>query len=258
MRPRYLLSSTFIHISFLAFLFLFQRLKPPSPGPSLIIDGFDYLTIGEGGHGNRGGGGGPTMKQRGQIVLKPPIMKIPKKLGPLQHGTTPDDVWNPHHSNPPSTMKTKETSGPTVPGSKTQEEQSPVTRVGISAETKAGNGGDILGDGEGGFGNGVGVGIGDGDGNGFGFGGYLRIVRQRIWSEWSQSMIYGSGESCVIGLTVYKDGAVSDVQLEKPSSNSIFNEIAMRAIRHASPMPPLPTEFSPAKQRFRIHFMLME
>jgi TonB family protein len=44
----------------------------------------------------------------------------------------------------------------------------------------------------------------------------------------------------VIDVTILRSGAVTEVNFEKRSGNRYFDESAMKAIRKASPFPPLP------------------
>ena len=105
----------------------------------------------------------------------------------------------------------------------------------------------------------MGIGVGDSEGPGFGgFGSYFRIVRQRIWSEWTQSAVYGSNESCIIGFTIMRSGDVTNVKIETPSSNGFYDSVALRAVRNATPLPPLPSTFPADEKRVRIQFRLLE
>lgn len=256
MMSRYLFSSAFIHASFLALLVFMQGL-PNNSGPSFIFDGIEYIKTDGGGHGKTGVSG-LQQKFVGQIVSQPPIIKVPDKVGPPKQEMIPKDIWNTERLIPPIREEIKTESQASTQGPKIEPEQNPIVRVGVSPQTVLGGGTYTIGIGKGGIGNGIGDGIGDGNGPGFGFSSYLKILRQRIWSEWAQSIVYGSGDVCVIGLTVSKDGGVSEVRIEKPSGNSTYDDLAMRAIRNASPLPPLPTGFPKSNQRFRIQFRLLE
>jgi len=144
-------------------------------------------------------------------------------------------------------------------GEKTQKETSNVIRRGVKSGTQAGAGDFDFGDGTGeGSGLPIGIGLGLGSGPGFGFGSYLNIMRKRIWSEWLQSAILGSHKSCVVALTVEKSGMVRNIKLEESSGDSTFDNVARRAVRNASPLPPLPPGFPKPEQRFRIKFKLVD
>jgi protein TonB len=145
---------------------------------------------------------------------------------------------------------------------KEQKAQDNVIRRGRSAEETAGEGGFDFGSGTGpgtgGDGKGVGIGFGPGEGGGFGgYGSYLSVMRQRIWSEWSQSRVFGTKWVAVVGLTVARDGDISDIKLEKSSGDNYYDQVAVRAVRNSSPLPPLPPTAKDG-QRFRIQFKLMD
>ncbi|MCG3203861.1 MAG: hypothetical protein KCHDKBKB_00538 [Elusimicrobia bacterium] len=261
---RYLLSSAGIHFSILLLFFFFTWLNRGKN--LLIIDGFEFIGDGGGGDG-RPGGGGPKAAHMGQVVPAPVRVPIPQKPGPVQKPTKTEETWK---VKDPKKIpeKPKTTTSPDTPietAETNQIEKSNIIRRGVDPNTKAGEGGFDFGTGEGGGGEGdgkgmgIGIGYGPGEGGGFGgFGGYLRILRQRIWAEWSQSAVYGSNEVCIVGLTVSKDGQVTDIKVEKPSNNSFYDNVALRAVRNSSPLPPLPASFSKSSQRFRIKFRLLE
>lgn len=260
---RYFLSSAGIHFSLLGLFFLlswFQRRDD-----FIIIDGFDYVGSGGGGDG-KAGGGGIKAEQMGQVVPQPVKVPIPAKPAPVQKAVATEETWAVKNLKTAKPVDTKPQ--PNVPierGDKAQKEQTNIIRRGVDENAVAGDGGFDFGTGAGGGGEGdgkgpgIGIGFGPGEGGGFGgFGGYLRILRQRIWSEWTQSAVYGSNEVCIVGLTVARDGEVSDIKVEKPSENPFYDNVALRAVRNASPLPPLPSSFSKSSQRFRIKFRLVD
>ncbi len=247
----YFLSSTAVHAAVLGAFLLFSWIKGPS-SPYIMIDGFDFV----GGGGGGGGGGGPKAAQMGQVVPQPVKIPMPAKPAPVQKAQTAEETWkvlNKQSEKVP--VKRETTEVPVERGEKTQGEQSNIIRRGVAEGTTAGNGSFDFGAG-GGTGRGVGIGVGDGVGGGFGFGSYLRIVRQRIWLEWTQ--VYGSNQKCVVGLTIQRDGNVTNIKLEKSSGDSFYDTVALRAVRNASPLPPLPEGFPKSEQRFRIQFRLIE
>jgi len=258
MMKQYIVRSSLIHGAVLLVFFLFPYL---SPTPTVYwLDGFDFA--GGGGGTGPGGRGGIKKEQMGQTVPQPEKVALPEKPAPVQPETKAAESW-----------KIKEEKGKTITpvkpvrrvpktvetGAKAQKAQSNVISRGVKEGETAGTGGFDFGPGDGGRGKGVGIGIGPGTGGGgFGFGSYLRILRARIWDEWYQSSVFGQNKTCIVALTVYRDGHVSDIKLEKSSNDSFYDDVARRAVRNASPLPPLPPNFPKSKQRFRLEFRLID
>jgi protein TonB len=257
---RYFLSSAGIHFALLGLL-LFSPWSRRSHGPVIMLDGFEYMG-GGGGPGTKPAAG-PKASQMGQVVPQPVQVPVPQKPAPVQKAQVAEETWKVRNAKTqPTPVKApaKPPQDEAVRGEKTQQETTNIIRRGVAPNTKAGEGGfDFGAPGEtSGSGKGVGIGFGEG-GSGFGgFGSYFRIVRQRVWSEWTQSAVYGSNESCVVGLTIGRNGDVSDIRVEKPSGNGFYDSVALRAVRNASPLPPLPSSFPNDEQRVRIQFRLME
>lgn len=214
--------------------------------------------MGGGGGGNGKAAGGPKPEQMGQVVPAPVKVAVPEKPAPVQKATKSEETWAVKDAKVSKVTETKIEESHVERGEKTQSEKTNIIRRGVDSNTVAGDGSFDFGT-EGGTGKGVGIGFGPGEGGGFGgFGGYLRILRQRIWSEWTQSAVYGSNQACVVGLTVSRNGDVSDIRVEKTSGNSFYDNVALRAVRNSSPLPPLPVGFPTSEQRFRIQFRLLE
>ena len=70
---------------------------------------------------------------------------------------------------------------------------------------------------------------------------YYALIWSRIKGSWAFiSPLPGEVLEAVIDVTILRSGAVTDVNFEKRSGNRYFDESAMKAIRKASPFPPLP------------------
>jgi colicin import membrane protein len=71
---------------------------------------------------------------------------------------------------------------------------------------------------------------------------YYAMVWSRIKGRWAlpQGILHGEVLEAVIDVTILRNGAVTQVNFEKRSGNGYFDESAMKAIRKASPFPPLP------------------
>ncbi len=252
MMRRYLISSSVLHFSVLAVVLFSPWFR--SGSPYLMIEGFDYMGTGGGG----GGKAGPKPTDMGQVVPAPVKVPVPAKPAPKQKTTRAEETWAVKDAKKPAPTDAKKDLEGVERGEKTQQETSNVIRRGVSPTETAGEGSFDYGVEGPGTGKGVGIGFGDGQGGGFPFGSYLRILRQRIWAEWTQSAVLGTNRSCIVGLTVHRGGEVDDIRLEKPSGDSFYDTVALRAVRNSSPLPPLPTGYPKSEQRFRIQFRLLD
>ena len=71
---------------------------------------------------------------------------------------------------------------------------------------------------------------------------YYSIIWSKIKGRWAlpQGILPGENIEVIIGAKILRNGAVADLSFEKRSGNRYFDESAMRAIKKASPFPPLP------------------
>jgi len=71
---------------------------------------------------------------------------------------------------------------------------------------------------------------------------YYAAVWARIKGNWAlpQGILRGEALEVIIDVTILRSGAVTQITFEKRSGNGYFDESAMKAIRKASPLPPLP------------------
>lgn len=71
---------------------------------------------------------------------------------------------------------------------------------------------------------------------------YLVTMQSRIRERWERNQ--SSGGSVVVRFAIQRDGAISDVLVERTSGNAILDLVATRAVRLAQPLPPLPAEYT--------------
>jgi len=72
---------------------------------------------------------------------------------------------------------------------------------------------------------------------------YYNLLWQRIRSVWVLPEDALGGQKnleTIIAIRIAKDGQIVDIQFEKKSGNSHLDESALRAIKKANPLPPLP------------------
>lgn len=81
------------------------------------------------------------------------------------------------------------------------------------------------------------------------YGWYIEAVRRKIGSNWDQFTIDPGVRAerrahTVMTFAIYRDGSVKNVRMEKSSGNLSMDNSAQRALASASPMPPLPSDYS--------------
>jgi colicin import membrane protein len=97
-------------------------------------------------------------------------------------------------------------------------------------------------------GGGAGSGIGSGTGSGGGTPeqGYPSMVKARIKQEWALTANFPKGKSQLKTIIVFileRDGKIQKAWFKQRSGNDSYDQMAMRAIKKAEPLPPFPQGF---------------
>jgi len=112
--------------------------------------------------------------------------------------------------------------------------------------TGAGKGtsqGPIVAAAGGGAGSGTGTGTGTGSGGGTPEQVYGGMVEAKIKREWALPQNFPKGKSqleTIIVVIIERDGRVQKSWFEKKSGDAMYDQMAMRAIKKAEPLPPVP------------------
>jgi len=71
---------------------------------------------------------------------------------------------------------------------------------------------------------------------------YYTLIWSRIKGKWAlpQGILPEANIEAIIQMRILKNGAVVDLSFEKHSGNRYFDESVMKAIKRASPFPPIP------------------
>lgn len=88
----------------------------------------------------------------------------------------------------------------------------------------------------------------------FKFGLYTRLIERKIGEAWSPPAIeigHGS-EEVVISFILMTTGRIHEIQVEKSSGNTFFDQAALRAAYMANPLPPFPRGFR--EPHLKVHF----
>jgi colicin import membrane protein len=141
-----------------------------------------------------------------------------------------------------------------------QQAQQPATEQRLAAlRSRFGSGGSGDGTGRGGPG-----GSGPGGGAGGVGGGLSRIrlqayqdlVREKVQSAWIVPLPPEEIRKlqAIVLLSVSREGQVTRLQIPQPSGNPLFDESLLRAIKQASPLPPLPEDYQGASLELEMRF----
>ena len=79
----------------------------------------------------------------------------------------------------------------------------------------------------------------------FKFGFYTKLIERKIGEAWSPPRIerdYDTKE-VVVTFVIITTGKIQEIQVEKSSGNTFFDQAALRAVYMANPLPPLPRGF---------------
>jgi len=255
---RAMILSASVHIG----LFILLILSPyfPKPGRKGMVHYVNLVSLGGGGGGGRPGGGGgtaPEVKAEAQAETSVPERESLRDL------TVPSQM---EQAQPPS--MTHPVDKPKR-GSKPKPEKKGVIQKAQPADTKQNS--QTSGTSGAGSGTGSRVGLGLGEGDGFGFGGgygqiglsnfpytyYLQAIHAKISSNWVTALIRSGtsgGVATEVSFKIYRNGRISEPEIRTPSGNQTMDLSAIRAIRNASPFPPLPRDYEDEYLIVRLFF----
>lgn len=86
---------------------------------------------------------------------------------------------------------------------------------------------------------------------------YYNLLWQRIRSVWvlPEEVLGGKKNlETIIAIRIARDGQIEDIQFEKKSGNPYLDESALRAIKKANPLPPLPSDIEGDKFDVGVRF----
>jgi len=84
---------------------------------------------------------------------------------------------------------------------------------------------------------------------------YLKAIADKLNSHWRPPQEFSSDTVCRIAFVISRSGEVSGTVVEKPSGDSSYDQLAMRAVLYSSPLPPLPNGFPDETLRVHMKFV---
>jgi len=84
---------------------------------------------------------------------------------------------------------------------------------------------------------------------------YFTLLQYKISSSWSPPRIGpGRVERVVVSFKILRSGLIDELTVDSPSGNKLLDASAIRAIRDAVPLPPLPNLFRDESLSIQLRF----
>lgn len=84
---------------------------------------------------------------------------------------------------------------------------------------------------------------------------YFVLLQLKIGNNWAPPRIgQGRVEKVVVSFRILRGGKIENLTLEAPSGNKLLDDSAIRAIRDALPLPPLPIWFKDESLAIQLRF----
>ena len=84
---------------------------------------------------------------------------------------------------------------------------------------------------------------------------YLKSIADKLDQQWHPPQDFQPDTLCQIAFVIRRSGQISDSTVEKPSGDSFFDQLALRAVLYSNPLPPLPGGFPDDTLRVHMKFV---
>jgi periplasmic protein TonB len=80
---------------------------------------------------------------------------------------------------------------------------------------------------------------------------YLKAIADKLDKQWNPPQEFESDTLCQVTFQIHRSGDISGAAVEKASGDPAFDQLALRAVLYANPLPPLPNGFP--EETLRVH-----
>ncbi len=84
---------------------------------------------------------------------------------------------------------------------------------------------------------------------------YLKAIADRLDKQWKPPPAYESDTTCQVTFDIDRAGQISGSKITQSSRDSLFDQLALRAVLYANPMPPLPNGFPEDSLKVHMKFV---
>jgi TonB family protein len=97
--------------------------------------------------------------------------------------------------------------------------------------------------------------VADAGGLAFPYPWYLKAIADRLDKQWRPPQEYAPDTACQVTFVIDRAGQVSGAQVTKVSGDSLFDQLALRAVLYSNPLPPLPNGFPDDQLKVHMKFV---
>ncbi len=83
---------------------------------------------------------------------------------------------------------------------------------------------------------------------------YLKTVSDRLDRQWTPPDSASERTLCQVSFVIARDGRISGERISKASDDPFFDQLALRAVQAANPMPALPSGYPEATLNVHMTF----
>ncbi len=84
---------------------------------------------------------------------------------------------------------------------------------------------------------------------------YLKAIADRLDKQWKPPQEFQADTTCQVTFSIDRAGQISGSELSKSSGDSLFDQLALRAVLYANPLPPLPNGFPEDSLKVHMKFV---
>jgi len=84
---------------------------------------------------------------------------------------------------------------------------------------------------------------------------YLKAIADRLDKQWHPPQEFQPDTLCQVTFVISRSGEISGSQISKSSGDTLFDQLALRAVLYANPLPPLPNGFPDETLKVHMKFV---
>jgi len=84
---------------------------------------------------------------------------------------------------------------------------------------------------------------------------YLKAIADRLDKQWHPPQEFAPDTLCQVTFVISRGGDVSGSKISKSSGDSLFDQLALRAVLYSNPLPPLPNGFPDETLKVHMKFV---